>query len=844
MIEKKLYQEIPGGRNKFHSAVLTSFSFNFHHFENQVLRTLRQKWVSSIMVLTDQRMLNNELGLTSGNLKYLSQSYSVTGVESKGAFHPKINFLIGDNQLLMFFGSGNITPGGHGKNHELFTGFYADKDNQAQQPLILEAWRYLLSIAKNIEGYNRDRLFRVLPGTCDLLKGQVTSRHEFYQLDEEMEVALLYHDDSTIFEQMATLIPRDEVTQITVVSPYFDEDGKALLNLKNQFNKAGIDVFLPTEFGLPPIKMKNHKAISFYNWEKTKRGKQSIISSEEYYRKLHSKILHFKTSVHEYIVIGSANATIAGLGSNNEKPQNEEFCALYKIAITGFLEELGISGTKESIKLEKLSRSASNINEPDIAFKLKKSRILCADLSGRRLKLEFRKTEEIHLFSIYASNGNRLLNEIFEPKELSSTVLSLSDEILNSIPSYVVFESETGDEISNKQIINFIDKLINTDPSRGNRTIRQVLTSLEGGTINEFEIIEFINDLNKNREASSGSRSLRGKSSGENEDDDDTSASEMTYYEAIEAAKDHQRSEVIVRGHSSTRLWETISRLFQEKHTNVGEELMDEEEEGSAESSRDRKETDQDQDKVVIKNVDHFRRMINSVTKLADNYIGQLNKICYKTNHQINELDLGNFLLVTHILTVVCNFKEYEFEKDDNPSSHLKELGHLYIIKMLEILQTFTKLLIKIPIILYQENGYQKQKYDEFFPKVGYHFWLYIYLIQHRSGHQVVRDKTELAAMNFLHYIGEPDNGFDKYLRSLSAAYNDMYFNPLAVVRLSDQFLSRYLNPDGQYIGIDHSGICRVLSNESKEVYYSSLFSNGRISNGNLKKQKCKFNIL
>ena len=122
---------------------------------------------------------------------------------------------------------------------------------------------------------------------------------------------------------------------------------------------------------------------------------------------------------------------------------------------------------------------------------------------------------------------------------------------------------------------------------------------------------------------------------------------------------------------------------------------------------------------------------------------------------------------------------------------------------MLEILQTFTKLLIKIPIILYQENGYQKQKFDEFFPKVGYHFWLYIYLIQHRSGHQVVRDKTELAAMNFLHYIGEPDNGFEKYLRSLSSAYNDMYFNPLAVVRLSDQFLSRYLNPDGQYIGID-----------------------------------------
>ncbi|MEX0980498.1 MAG: hypothetical protein WD577_11995, partial [Bacteroidales bacterium] len=206
MIEKKLYQEIPGGRNKFHSAVLTSFSFNFHHFENQVLRTLRQKWISSIMVLVDQRMLDNELGVASGNLKYLSQSYSVSGIESKGAFHSKINFLIGDNQLLLFFGSGNITPGGHGKNHELFTVFYADKENQVQLPLILEAWKYLLSIANQIEGYSKDRLFRVIPRTCTLLGSQVYSKHEFYRLDDEMEVALLYHDNSTIFNQLTGLI--------------------------------------------------------------------------------------------------------------------------------------------------------------------------------------------------------------------------------------------------------------------------------------------------------------------------------------------------------------------------------------------------------------------------------------------------------------------------------------------------------------------------------------------------------------------------------------------------------------------------------------------------------------
>lgn len=614
MIEKKIYQEIPGGRNKFHSAVLTSFSFNFHHFENQVLRTLRQKWVSSIMILADQRMLDNELGVASGNLKYLSQSYSVSGIEAKGAFHPKINFLIGDHQLLLLFGSGNITPGGHGKNHEIFTGFYADMDNSAQLPLIIEAWNYLLSIVKQIEGYNRDRLFRVIPGACDLLKGQVTSRNEFYRLDDEMEVALLYHNDSTIFEQIAQLIPRDEVNEITVVSPYFDEDGKTLLKLKNQFNRAKIDVFLPSEYGLPPIRMKDHEAISFYNWDKTIRGKQSISSSEEYYRKLHSKVFHFKTNDHEYCVIGSANATMAGLGGENVTSVNEEFCALYKIANTGLLQELGITGTKKTIALEKLSRNNSIITDLNKIVHTKKAHILCADLSGRRLEIKYRTGGSGYQLSIFDSNGNRLISDLFEPTESNTTILYLTDDVLNGNPSFVVFESEVDNEISNKQLINYIDKLVNTDPSRGNRTIRQVLTSLESGTINEFEIIDFINDLNKSKDTSLSSKATRGGSSREHKGVEDISVAEMSYNEAVEAARDNQKSEIIVRGHSSIRLWETISRLFQEKHKNVGEELMDEEEEGSAESSRERKEANLDEDKVVVRGTDHFRRIVNSIS--------------------------------------------------------------------------------------------------------------------------------------------------------------------------------------------------------------------------------------
>ena len=110
--------------------------------------------------MVDQHMLDGSIGLASGNLKQLSQSYSVNGIKSTGAFHPKINFLVGDDKLLLFFGSGNITPGGHGKNHELFTTFYADSRDSRQLPILQEAWNYLEGLTHDVEGYNKERITR------------------------------------------------------------------------------------------------------------------------------------------------------------------------------------------------------------------------------------------------------------------------------------------------------------------------------------------------------------------------------------------------------------------------------------------------------------------------------------------------------------------------------------------------------------------------------------------------------------------------------------------------------------------------------------------------------------
>ena len=413
MIEKKLFIEIPGRRNDFHSAVLTSFSFNFHHFEFQVLKTLKKKWVTSVSVLVDQNILNQLLGLVSGDLNYISQSYSLVGIPSKGAFHPKINFLVGDDKLLLFFGSGNISPGGHGKNHELFTGFFADSKDSNQLPLLNEAWEYLTSISQNLKGYNYERIIDSIPKSCSLISNFTEQKHILHKLDDEIEVALLYNESTSIFDQMTLLVPQNEIHRITVVSPFYDEKGETLLALSEHFKNAALDVYLSDYGGLPPVKMKHHKVINFYEWNETTRGKKRILVNEANIRKLHSKIFHFQSNDFEYCLIGSPNATIQGLGNPNKSPSNEEFGALYKIKGNKLLRSLGVRGRKKKLVVSALSRDPNIKGDKGQSADRKKIHIVGADLLGYNLKIYFNRNQKVDNVELSIFDGfliSRLLS--------------------------------------------------------------------------------------------------------------------------------------------------------------------------------------------------------------------------------------------------------------------------------------------------------------------------------------------------------------------------------------------------------------------------------------------------
>ena len=269
--EHVLFQDLPCGRNgKFHSAVLTTYSMDLLHFDSHLRNVLRRKQICSINIFADTDQMNKSLEYVSPlYMQSIGRDYCVTNVSAKGAFHPKINFFAGDNAAMVLIGSGNLTVPGHGKNHEAFTGFMVDEENDTHLPLVVECWNYINRLAKESGEFEKRRIAREIPENCTVLKDVADEvHHQLWKIANNLNAALLYNEKgSSILQQITEIIPLNDVTKVTIASPFFDEDGETLVTLADLCPNAQVNVLIQESCTLPPHKMKSHPRIKFYDFE-------------------------------------------------------------------------------------------------------------------------------------------------------------------------------------------------------------------------------------------------------------------------------------------------------------------------------------------------------------------------------------------------------------------------------------------------------------------------------------------------------------------------------------------------------------------------------------------------
>ena len=820
--ERNIFEDIPA--NKFHSAVLTSFTMDLSHFDNQVLRQLQEKKVCSFNILMDQRQLDQYIDFAIPSVHHVGKEYTVTGIFAKGAFHPKLNMFVGDKDLLLLYGSGNLTVPGLGKNHEVFSGLYVNEDDKTQMPLMAEAWSYIIRHCKNIDGYVRKRIEKEIVENSSLLNQKITyNPHSYTIINKNLSIALLYNEKgSSIFDQMIDLIPFDEVNRITIVSPYYDSDGSAILGILEEAPKAKMDVLLQEDCQLPPNKMKQDKRIRFVDFDMTERGSDKTYNGFSYTPFLHAKLFHFTTKSGEYCIVGSANATEAALGVK-EKPKNEEFCVLMFSPDRHFLKELGLT-KRAPLEIDVMDIDRRNSNgrqEPNL-----KIRIDSIDYQNGITKIYYtdKNLKCGYCLAGFDKNGYCIFRKTVKLGD-SPLKLEINEDTINQLLYFQLFD-EAGCAISNKQIINDVESLDRTSPSPRNREINRLLSKVESGNYDGLEIMEFIGDLFD--EAADDEycavRSSIGNSDYVNKKDD-------SKYDKPYVDWDEEDLNKNSRGKYYTtvsKLFECIEYAIKNKTQAINEELFGEEAEGNPVESANR------DDNATSHQITKLEcdQIINGINRFIQRYIELIqmrhqqvldSKTAGKDIPYLNETDVKFFVLSIFSVLDSCYFKRqsYNFSQTFN----LEREKHDFCINLSQIAIRSLRQMINDFTVFSIKCGGEKagEEIGELVNSCMCYVFLAIWIVEKESHYielKFIRQNFRLCLINLIDIYGKPNMVLIKEkLELLSNCFNGVFDSSIVF-----KYIQKVLDSldENIYQKYENYGICLKVNKATRPLDYSS----------------------
>ncbi len=662
--EHIIFQDIPSGRmgGMFHSAILTTYAIDLVHFDTYIRNVLHRKQISSINILVDKDQLDKALQYVSpGCLYNAGKDYCISNISASGVFHPKINFFVGDDAVLVLVGSGNLTVTGHGKNHEAFSGFMINRDNDSQRPLVEECWAYLKRFASQTGKFEKQRILQEIPENCNFLSDDYSFKsHSYCDINEKLQAALLYNEEGdSIFSQISRLVPVEDVDKITVLSPFFDDNGAALDNLLQLCPHAKIDVLIQQDCALPPYKMQDSNRICFFDFDETKRGKVRI---KNYERKAHAKVIVFNTDTVEYCVVGSANATIAGLGTQGRRGRNEELCVLYASDSRNYLNKLGLKPAKCHV-----------IDHTELEF----TRMTKASDTKATLKLVSANRENGCL-TIIVSNMNALpetYSVIVEGRNGKATFVDyridnniIQIELNASAKANVgicYIESSEGSVLSNKIIVNNIEELETTNPSPIVRMLNCFVSKIESDGYSGLDVIDMLSDVmfNVAEEDDEKEYENRVKSSSKCLEKTKENVLPSIEYNS-EYDNDCVVSSRISQKDYASRLIECIEESIRLALRRLDDESKDEEEEADSQTSHERAYDDEDTSEVIEDNLDI---LVEKSSKILRSYQNLLRRklYLYKTsNGKLSKDDLNFFSLSYFSAMEICYLKRFMYEFD------------------------------------------------------------------------------------------------------------------------------------------------------------------------------------
>lgn len=300
-------------------AFLSTFQFDPDFFERRLLRCPALTKARRIVVFLDARQWFDLLR-RDVPARWLNRRYLVVPVKRpQGAFHPKLSLLLTEAGGRVLCGSNNLTRSGCSNNLELLNSLPFDFEGDCLDEM--DVAREAFAFFEQASTHADEEITRIATEWIAETAKTFPWLREAIQ-NPDRTVRLLHTYDGGIWDRLVQHLGPVKPREFFIVSPFHDADGEMGLRLAAQWPQAQLEFLVQqgyTNLAVKPLK-------------KLRKVRLSEVRNSS--RRIHAKLLAWRSGVGGGCLVGSPNFTSAALDG-----RNVETCLLISTA-DEFVESL------------------------------------------------------------------------------------------------------------------------------------------------------------------------------------------------------------------------------------------------------------------------------------------------------------------------------------------------------------------------------------------------------------------------------------------------------------------------------------------------------------------------
>jgi hypothetical protein len=336
----------------FHTTIMTTFCVDFDAFESIVLARLRTAECRNVVLVCDTGMVGLTLGDGASPPKLAGTNYLLAKARAIGVFHPKVIVQIGRDRGRLIVASANATASGLAGNLELAAAVECSGQESPERRVVLAGWNYAIQFLDRRQKAVDDKIRWAHDRSTWL--SEEPAPGEIVQLADGTPIGLLVATAQTgLAAQFAALVGRQRpVDRLVVLSPYWDENLEGLNGLRNLLHPKKTVLLIDAEEKAFPVDAVPRKAPIQVS---DVRGFSKKHFPEGKNRYIHAKMIVATVGRVDHVLIGSANCTLAALGSPSRAGINAEACLYRRLPSGAVFEELEMTALLTSGRSMKLA---------------------------------------------------------------------------------------------------------------------------------------------------------------------------------------------------------------------------------------------------------------------------------------------------------------------------------------------------------------------------------------------------------------------------------------------------------------------------------------------------------